>query len=153
LIVVPQPVDIDAIRARNAARRKGEPHADGACVSDVHALIDALERAQQELARLREDVGDLRASAELWADFYTATVDRANAGEASVEAPAHERRATDADRRRLEVAADTVAVLREALEAVVQDCAGCAAERRTANHAHSCDRCARAVDALRKAGR
>ena len=147
------PVDIEAIRARNAARRRGEPHADGACVSDIHALVDALERAQQELAGLREDVGDLRASAELWADFYIATVDRANAGDAPVEAPAQERRERDADRRRLAVAADTVAVLREALETVVQDCASCAAERRTADHADSCARCARAVDALRKAGR
>jgi hypothetical protein len=150
------PVDIDAIRARNAARRKGEPHANGACVSDVHALIDALESAQQELARLREDAGDLRASAELWAEFYTATVDRANdrarTGEASVEAPLREGRGTDADRRRLEAATDTVAVLREALEAVVQDCASCAAERRTGDHADSCARCARAIDALRKAG-
>ena len=73
-------IDIELLRARNDARRRGDaPGVDVASDVDIDALLEALDEAERELLRLREDNEDLRASAELWADLYTARLERANA--------------------------------------------------------------------------
>ena len=75
-------IDIELLRARNEARRRGDARdVDVACDIDIDALLDALHEAEGELVRLQEDNEDLRASAELWADLYAASLERANAQE------------------------------------------------------------------------
>ena len=143
------PIDIELIRARNEARRRGSGPGDVACEVDVEALLDALAEAERELARLHEDNEDLRASAELWAELYTASVERANALEercAALKLPPEYEKARDA-----------VIVLREALDAFVRDCGICAPTRGGAMWEASpdsfCANCSRAVAALQSTRR
>jgi hypothetical protein len=139
------PIDIEAIRSRNEARRHGRT-AEGErhCEADVEVLLEALADAERELHRLREDNADLRASSEIWANLYTGAVERANA--ATRPCPPH---AVSAD---YEIVRDKVAVLREAIDALVRECARCASERagQLANVPleRFCGTCARAVAAL-----
>ena len=79
---------------------------------DVDDLLRALDDAQAELQRLKADREDLMASAELWADLYTATVDRANAAEAVVRRLAE----VPGDVQRYYSLLDAIMVLREAVE-------------------------------------
>ena len=137
-------IDIELLRARNEARRRGDaPDAHVACDVDIDALLEALDEAERELARLQEDNEDLRASAELWADLYTASLERANAleGKAAPPLPPECQRARDA-----------VVVLREALDAFVRDCGLCAPARVGQWHDAApdsfCANCTRAVAAL-----
>lgn len=122
---------------------------DVAYEMDVDALLAALEQAERELARLHEDNEDLRASSELWADLYTASVERANALE--------ERCAALALPPEYAKARDAVVVLREALDAFVRDCGICAPARVgdvwDAPPDSFCPNCSRAVAALRSARR
>ena len=50
--------DIAAIRARNERRRQGSD-ASTVCAEDIDALLDALDQALAETARLREEHADL----------------------------------------------------------------------------------------------
>ena len=138
------PIDIDLLRARNEARRRGTPEAHVTCEVDIDVLLESLETAEAELARLHQDNEDLRASADLWADLYTASLDRANALEA--QWPPDYVRARDA-----------VLVLREALDAFVRDCGLCAPARGgrvwDAPADTFCANCTRAVAALDTARR
>lgn len=144
------PIDIEMIRARNEARRRATaPTVDVAYEFDVDTLLEALEAAERELARLHEDNEDLRASANLWADLYTASVERANALAEQVVAltlPPEYQKARDA-----------VLVLREALDAFIRDCGICApvrvGEPWDAPPDSFCSNCQRAVAALQAAGR
>ena len=107
------PVSSDAQSLLEGARRSGRPpsrlkgahehryrvafvpgttHADAAGWKDAPAstatstmLLRALDDVQEELRRLTADRADLLASAELWADLYAASVDRANAAEALLQ--------------------------------------------------------------------
>ena len=138
------PIDIEAIRSRNEARRSGRTAAEERhCEADVETLLDALEAAQRELHRLHEDNEDLRASSEIFADLYAGAIERVNASTARSERAA----ATD-----YEVIRDKVAVLREAIDTIVRECARCAAGRagQLANVPleRFCGTCARAVAAL-----
>ena len=138
------PIDIEAIRSRNEARRSGRPGQDERhCEADVETLLDALEGAQRELHRLHEDNDDLRASSEIWADLYSGAIARANAPATLPERAA----ATD-----YEVIRDKVAVLREAIDTIVRECARCAAGRAgqltNVPLERFCGTCARAVAAL-----
>jgi hypothetical protein len=141
-------IDLDALRARNEARRHGRSHAKALCAADVDELLRALEVARIELRKLREEHADLMSSAELWADLYTASARRANAAEERL------RQLADApvDVQRYYAALDTIAVLTEALESVVRDCAACALDvtssLRDIARDRFCGRCMRAVDAL-----
>jgi hypothetical protein len=145
VLMMPIDIDIEAIRSRNEARRHGRTAAgERACEADVEALLEALAAAERELHRLHEDNEDLRASSEIWADLYVGAVERANAPAAS--APARSSRAE------YEIARDKVAVLREALDALVRECDRCAPGRagEVANVPleQFCEICARAVAAL-----
>jgi len=141
-------IDIESLRARNNARRGGRADA-ASSAADINELLRALDDVHAELRRLKENQVDLLASAERWADLYAASVDRANAAEAIL------RRLTEvpADVQRYYALLDTIAVLTEAVENMVRECAECAGaygghvlERAPE---HWCGRCARAVDALR----
>ena len=78
-------IDIELLRARNDARRRGDAAGvDVASDVDIDALLEALDEAERELLRLREDNEDLRASAELWADLYTASLVATSGGGASI---------------------------------------------------------------------
>lgn len=122
--------DIEAIRARQRARREGT---DGpACEEDIDALLEALDDAIRELARLREDNDDLRGSATIWADLYEASV------------------ATQGSRFRELL--DAITTLREALEELLLECAACvprhAGNLRDFPVGEFCARCAKAANAL-----
>jgi hypothetical protein len=141
-------IDIELLRARNEARRRGE--ASGANVADdvdIEALLEALEDAERELARLQEDNEDLRASAELWADLYEASLERANALESATGTPKLP--------PEYEKAREAVVVLREALDAFIRECGLCAPARVGQWHDASpdsfCANCTRAVAALQTA--
>jgi hypothetical protein len=59
-----------------------EPQAPApTAADDVATLIDVVQDLRRELEEVRELNDDLRASAELWANLYTANVERANAAE------------------------------------------------------------------------
>ena len=90
--------------------------------ADVEELLRALDDVQEELRQLTEDRADLLASAERWADLYAASVDRANAAEALLQRLAD----VPADVQRYYALLDTIAVLTEAVENLVRDCAECA---------------------------
>jgi hypothetical protein len=129
-------IDLEALRARNAARRQGHPTPISICLADIDELVQALDAARAEVRRLREENEDLHASAELWANLYASSVERANA-------------ATD----HYHAALDAVAVLTEALEETIRECAQCgvdvAARLAEAARERFCERCVRAFDALR----
>lgn len=140
-------IDIEMLRARNEARRLGTVESHVACDIDIDALLEALDEAERELARLQEDNEDLRASAELWADLYTASLERANALEkekAALRLPPEYEKARDA-----------VVVLREALDAFIRECNLCAPARVGQWHDAApdsfCANCTRAVTALQAA--
>jgi predicted nuclease with TOPRIM domain len=139
-------IDIELLRARNAARRSGDaPDVHVACDIDIDTLLEGLDEAERELARLQEENEDLRASAELWADLYEASLERANAlQEAKAALPPDYVKARDA-----------VFVLREALDAFIRDCNLCAAGRVGQWHDAApdsfCANCVRAVAALQTA--
>jgi hypothetical protein len=141
-------MDIELLRARNDARRGGRAGGPPS-PPDIDELLRTLDDVQGELRRMTADRADLLASAERWADLYAASVDRANAAEAMLRQLAD----VPADVQRYYALLDMIAVLTEAVENLVRECAECAGtydehilerapERR-------CDRCARAVDALR----
>lgn len=141
-------IDIELLRARNEARRRGDARdVDVACDIDIDALLDALHEAEGELVRLQEDNEDLRASAELWADLYAASLERANAQEQANAAP---RLPVDYEKAR-----DAVVVLRDALDAFIRDCNLCAPARvgqwQDAAPDSFCANCTRAVAALQTA--
>ena len=140
-------IDIEMLRARNEARRLGTVESHVACDIDIDALLEALDEAERELARLQEDNEDLRASAELWADLYTASLERANA-------LAKEKAATPLPPE-YEKARDAVVVLREALDAFIRECSLCAPARVGQWHDAApdsfCANCTRAVTALQAA--
>ena len=141
-------IDIEQLRARNAARRGGHGEvAPGP--AEIEELLRALDAVQQELRGLTEERADLKASAELWADLYAASVDRANAAEALLKRLAD----VPFDVQRYYALLDTIAVLTEALENLVRDCAECAGAHvgHVLERAQEgwCERCAKAVDALR----
>lgn len=141
-------IDIEMLRARNEARRQGCAQGTHvACDVDIDTLLEALDEAERELARLQEDNEDLRASAELWADLYTASLERANALE--------EGKATPKLPPEYEKARDAVAVLRDALDAFIRDCGLCAPARAGQWHDAApnsfCANCTRAVAALQSA--
>jgi hypothetical protein len=141
-------IDIERLRASNDARRGGRAEAVES-PADVQSLLRALDDVQEELRRLKADRADLLASAERWADLYTASVDRANVAEAML------RRLADvpADVQRYYALLDTIAVLTEAVENLVRECAECAGAHagKLLERAREgmCARCATAVDALR----
>jgi multidrug resistance efflux pump len=141
-------IDIELLRARNDARRRGGGERPPSAV-DVEELLRALDDAQTELRQLKADRADLMASAELWADLYSATVDRANAAEAVLRRLAE----VPGDVQRYYALLDSVVVLREALESLVHDCTECAESHvgGILERAQDgwCGRCAKAVDALR----
>jgi hypothetical protein len=141
-------IDIERLRARNDARRGGRSEAPPS-PAEIDDLFRALDDVQEELRRMTEDRADLLASAELWADLYAASVDRANAAEAMLQRLAD----VPSDVQRYYALLDTIAVLSEAVENMVRECAECAGihggqifERAREGR---CDRCARALDALR----
>ena len=141
-------IDIELLRARNEARRGGRTDTP-ASPADIDELLRALDDVQAELRRMTADREDLLASAELWADLYASSVDRANAAEAML------RRLADvpADVQRYYALIDTIAVLTETMENLVHECGKCAGA--SGGHVLEraregwCDRCAKAVDALR----
>lgn len=141
-------IDIERLRARNDARRGGRAET-AASPADVHELLRALEEAQEELRRLTVDRADLLASAERWADLYAASVDRANVAEAMLQRLAD----VPADVQRYYALLDAIAVLTEAVENLVRECADCAGDYggQILERARDgwCGRCVKAVDALR----
>jgi hypothetical protein len=141
-------IDIESLRARNEARRRGGVETPPSSL-DVDDLLRALEDAQAELQRLKADRADLMASAELWANLYTATIDRANAAEAVLRRLAE----VPGDVQRYYSLLDAIMVLREAVECLVLECADCAGSSGAGilDRAQDawCARCAKAVEALR----
>jgi hypothetical protein len=141
-------IDIELLRARNDARRGGRTDTQ-ASPADIDELLRELDDVQAELRRVTAEREDLIASAELWADLYASSVDRANAAEAML------RRLADvpADVQRYYALLDTIAVLTEAVENLVRECGECAGAYggRVLERAPEgwCHRCAKAVDALR----
>lgn len=141
-------IDIELLRARNEARRGGRTDTP-VSPADIEELLRELDDVQAELRRVTTDREDLLASAELWADLYASSVDRANAAEAML------RRLADvpADVQRYYALLDTIAVLTEAVENLVRECGECAGAYggRVLERAPEgwCHRCAKAVDALR----
>lgn len=137
-------IDIEMLRARNEARRRGDAESHVACDVDIDALLEALDEAERELARLQEDNEDLRASAELWADLYAASLERANTLE--------QEKATARLPPEYERAREAVVVLREALDAFIRDCNLCAPAHAGKWHDAApdsfCANCTRAVAAL-----
>jgi hypothetical protein len=132
--------DIAAIRARNERRRQG-PDAPSACAEDIDALLDALDQALAETARLREEHADLHASAVLWADLYSSCAAAITEG-----APAHVQEYAKL--------LESIRVLREAVEGFLRECMTCApwdvARVFDMTPREMCDRCLRAVSALRR---
>ena len=132
--------DIAAIRARNERRRQGSD-SSSACAEDVDALLDDLDQALAESARLREEHADLHASSEMWANLYSAA-----AGAPATDAPPH----VDEYSKLL----DSIRVLREATEGFLGECVTCAPWDVTRlfdmTPREMCDRCGRAVSALRR---
>ena len=141
-------IDIERLRARNAARRGGPAEAPPS-PADFEELLHALDEVQEELRRLTVDRSDLLASAERWADLYAASVDRANVAEALLQRFAD----VPADVQRYYALVDTIAVLTEAVETLVRECADCAGAcgEQVLERAREgwCGRCVKAVDALR----
>jgi hypothetical protein len=141
-------IDIELLRARNDARRSGRTDMP-ASPADIDALLRELDDVQAELRRVTADRDDLVASAELWADLYASSVDRANAAEAMLQRLAE----VPADVQRYYALLDTIAVLTEAVENLVRECGECAGayEGRVLERAPEgwCGRCAKAVHALR----
>jgi hypothetical protein len=141
-------IDIEGLRARNRAHRGGQTEAP-ASATDIETLLRALEEVQEELRQLTEERADLLASADMWADLYAASVDRANAIEALLSRLAD----VPSDVQRYYSLLDTIAVLTEAVENLVRECAECAGgyggHVLDRAQAHWCGRCAKAVDALR----
>jgi hypothetical protein len=141
-------IDIERLRARNDARRGGRAEA-APSPADFEELLRALDSVQEELRRMTVDRADLLASAERWADLYAASVDRANIAEARLQRLAE----VPTDIQRYYALVDTIAVLTEAVENLVRECADCAGayagqllERAPEGF---CGRCLKAVDALR----
>jgi hypothetical protein len=139
--------DIAAIRARNERRRQGSD-APSACAEDVDALavdidalLEALEQALAETARLREEHADLHASSVIWANLYSAC-----AGAAAPNAPPHVHEYSQL--------IESIRVLREAIEGFLRECMTCAPWDITRlldmTPRQMCDRCVRAVSALRR---
>ncbi len=141
-------IDIELLRARNDALRAGRADAPPG-PADIDELLRALDDVKAELRQMTADRADLLASAERWADLYAASVSRANAAEALLQRLAE----VPGDVQRYYALLDTIAVLTEAVEDMVRDCAECAAAYRGHILERSqegwCGRCARAVDALR----
>jgi hypothetical protein len=143
-------IDIEALRARNERRKQGRADA-GPCTSDMDELLQAYQDARGRLAALTETHADLHESARLWADLYSASVDRANDAEARIrrvqEAPA--------DVQRYCALRDSVDVLAGALQTLVLDCVHCREAKRSGEgegqegSENRCARCIRALDALR----
>ena len=132
--------DIAAIRARNERRRQGSD-APSACVEDIDALLDALDQALAETARFREEHADLHASSVMWANLYSAC-----AGTTAQDAPPHVHEYSQL--------LESIRVLREAIEGFLRDCVTCApwdvARLFDMTPREMCDRCLRAVSALRR---
>ena len=128
--------DIAAIRARNERRRQGTD-ASSACAEDIDALLDALDQALAEAARLREEHADLHASAVIWANLYSACASTA---------PPHVHEYSQL--------IESIRVLREAVEGFLRECMTCApwdvARVLDMTPREMCDRCLRAVSALRR---
>lgn len=144
-------IDIEQLRARNAARRGGRGEVPPS-PAEIEELLRELDAVQEELRRLTEERADLQASAERWADLYAANVDRANAAEALLKRLAD----VPADVQRYYALLDTIAVLTEALENLVRECSECAdayaGKLLERAQERWCGRCAKAVDALRATG-
>lgn len=104
--------DIAAIRARNEERKRGLAGGASACAEDVDALLAALDEALKEAARLREEHGDLHASAVLWANLYAGCTGNAQAPPAHVQQYAE--------------LLESIRVLREAIESFLKECVSCA---------------------------
>lgn len=132
--------DIAAIRARNERRRQGSD-APSACAEDIDALLEALDQALAETAKLREEHADLHASSMMWANLYSAC-----AGETAQDAPPHVYEYSQL--------LESIRVLREAVEGFVRECMTCAPWDVTRvfdmTPRELCDRCLRAVAALRR---
>jgi hypothetical protein len=141
-------IDIDQLRARNNARRSGGTETPPG-PADFEELLRALDAAEAELRRLTQEHADLQASAELWADLYSASVDRANAAEETLRRLA----AAPTDVQRYYALVDTIGVLTEAMEGLLRDCGDCAGSYggKVLERAREawCGRCVKAVDALR----
>ena len=132
--------DIAAIRARNERRRQGSD-ARSACAEDIDALLDALDQALAESARLREEHADLHASSMIWANLYSAC-----AGAPAQDAPPHVHEYAQL--------LESIRVLREAIEGFLRECITCApwdiSRLFDMTPREMCDRCLRAVTALRR---
>src|SRR5687767_10609592 len=132
--------DIAAIRARNERRRQG-PDAPSACAEDIDTLLDALDQALAETARLREEHADLHASSVMWANLYSACVDAPQQ-----DAPPHVHEYSQL--------LESIRVLREAIEGFLRECMTCAPWDVTRlldmTPREMCDRCLRAMSALRR---
>lgn len=130
--------DIAAIRARNEGRRQGRVSTPTPW-DDIDVLLDALDDAQAELTRLREEHADLHASATMWANLYSAL--------ATQPAAPHIQQYSEL--------AESIGVLREAVEGFLRDCMTCAPWDVTRvfdmTPSETCARCVRAVAALRRA--
>jgi hypothetical protein len=131
--------EIAAIRARNERRRQGSD-APSACAEDIDALLDALDQALAETARLREEHADLHASATMWANLYSALA-------TGPAAPPHVHQYAEL--------IESIRVLREAIEGFLRECITCApwdvARLLDMTPREMCERCVRAVSALRRA--
>ena len=131
--------DIAAIRARNEGRRQGRVSTPTPW-DDIDVLLDALDDAQAELTRLREEHADLHASATMWANLYSALATRP-------APPPHVQQYSEL--------VESINVLREAVEGFLRDCMTCApwdvARVFDMTPSEMCERCLRAVSALRRA--
>jgi hypothetical protein len=139
--------DIAAIRARNERRRQGSD-APSACVEDIDALLDDLDHALTESARLREEHADLHASSMMWANLYSAC-----AGALGQAAPAPDESPPPhvLEYSRL---LESIRELRDAVDGFRGECVTCAPWDLTSlfdmTPREMCDRCLRAVSALRR---
>ena len=148
-------IDIEAIRARNEARKRGpasEPNS-ALVALDIDALLEALDEAQVEAKRLVEENADLRASAELWRDLYEAHVRRAITSGIDLE---RFERECPPDVKDYYAALDRIAVLAEALEGMLRDCEVCAGKalssfQESGRTEEACRRCDRALGVLQAA--
>jgi hypothetical protein len=149
-------LDIDALRAKVLARRKGAAHdskdreeAD----TDLETLIGALEQARGEVKRLTEEDEDLRGSVEIWIRLYDASLRRARETEAEL---GRLRQDLPGRVQELYAALDRVADLTDAIHHVVHACETCTqvTQERASVSEHlraACARCRRALDALQAA--